>query len=154
MAKKRRSAKAGRDDPQQSLAPLPLLIPQFAWVEPEKQKPKPQLESDRRRYNPTRSIAPLTPKNASRIVVKNRIEKAVQQYRRAHLLLGSPVKYARRKAAYSTLSERLSFNAPKRLELCIRRAIRKEVMHAKKKAGKVGQKRPNRNFWSAISCRR
>lgn len=48
----------------------------------------------------------------------------------------------------------LAFQAPERVVVCIRRQRRKEVLHAKRKTGRVGQKKPRRNWLSAISCRR
>lgn len=48
---------------------------------------------------------------------------------------------------------RIAFQRPKRLLVCIRRHMRKEVMFAKNKAGRSGQKRPTRNFYSSISCK-
>lgn len=153
MAKKKGSPNGRRDDTittlETSLTPtLPFRISQLGDVV----EPNPQyLQTDRRRHNPTRSISPPDPnRNAARIVVKT--ENLWRNYKRAHLLFGSPTKYARRRVGYSTISERLSFNVPKRLEMCLRRKIRKEVLHAKNKAGKKGQKRPIRNFWSKISC--
>lgn len=46
----------------------------------------------------------------------------------------------------------LSFAAPDSVLVCVRRSRRKEVLFAKNKAGKRGQKRPRRNYWSSISC--
>ena len=48
----------------------------------------------------------------------------------------------------------LSFADPSRVIVCLRRKIRREVIHAFKKNGKGGrgQKRPKRNFYSAIGC--
>lgn len=117
----------------------------------------PLLNTDRRRFNPTKSITPPAGfrKTDARIIIKNTrqaINTVLHHKNRALLLFNSPVKYTRRQFNYSTLSERLSFNFPKRVEMCIRRGVRKRVMHAKHHAGKRGQKRPRRNFWSAISC--
>jgi hypothetical protein len=47
----------------------------------------------------------------------------------------------------------IAFAQPKRVALCIRRQQRKEVLHAIRKAGKTGQKRPRRNESSTISCK-
>jgi hypothetical protein len=47
-----------------------------------------------------------------------------------------------------------AFRVPEEVAVCVRRKIRKEVLHAIRKAGKVGQRRPKRNFTSQISCRR
>lgn len=38
--------------------------------------------------------------------------------------------------------------------VCARRRTRKEVMHATRKAGRGGQKRPRRNWLSDVSCKR
>lgn len=157
--KKKRSATSGRD----ITTPIPYRhvpdVPPRAnrqKVNGNKLRVEPLLNTDRRRFNPTKSIAPLegSKKSDGRIKIKpsDAINKARHLYLKTHLITNSPLKYMRRKYGISTLTERLSFNAPKRLELCIRRAIRSRVIHAKGHAGKRGQKRPNRNFWSAISC--
>lgn len=41
---------------------------------------------------------------------------------------------------------------PKKVLVCVRRKLRKEVMHALKHTGKSGQKRPTRNQFSHIKC--
>lgn len=46
----------------------------------------------------------------------------------------------------------LQFNAPEKVLICVRRKRRKEVMFASGKAGKRGQKKPRRNFYSDINC--
>lgn len=156
--KKKRSAKSGRDATHIATLNPPSSVPLAPF------KPTPiksdvrsrQLDSDRRRFNPTKTVAPLSAskRNATALKIKNTFETSRQRYLFARLVMNSPTKAIRRHYGYSTLSERLSFNAPKRIELCLRRAIRGRVLHAKKKTGKTGQKRPVRNFWSAISCKR
>lgn len=47
----------------------------------------------------------------------------------------------------------LAYRRPKALAVCLRRSIRKEVIFAKNKAGKTGQKKPKFNYLSRISCR-
>ena len=47
----------------------------------------------------------------------------------------------------------ITFQAPQKVAICIRRKIRKEVLFATNKGGKVGQRRPKRNSYSSISCR-
>lgn len=49
---------------------------------------------------------------------------------------------------------RIRFRHPERLLICVKRSIRREVMFAKRKAGRSGQKRPKFNKYSHISCRR
>lgn len=46
----------------------------------------------------------------------------------------------------------LSFDYPKRVILCVRRKVRKEVLHALRKTGKGGQKRPRRTPYSNVRC--
>lgn len=47
---------------------------------------------------------------------------------------------------------RLQFSSPFRVLVCVRRKIRKEVLHAFRKTGKGGQKRPLRTRYRDISC--
>lgn len=46
----------------------------------------------------------------------------------------------------------ISFENPDRVLVCVRRGIRKEVLHALRKTGKVGQKRPRRSVFSDVHC--
>lgn len=46
------------------------------------------------------------------------------------------------------------FNAPQEVLVCVRRSVRREVLHALGRTGKVGQGRPHRNWLSSVSCRR
>jgi len=47
----------------------------------------------------------------------------------------------------------LSFAQPRQVTICLRRKVRKEVMHALNHAGKGGrQRKRRRNFWSDVSC--
>lgn len=50
------------------------------------------------------------------------------------------------------LPEALHFSVPQDVLVCVRRKKRKEVLHALKKTGKSGQKRPRRNYYSDIHC--
>lgn len=52
----------------------------------------------------------------------------------------------------SHLRPKLSFQDPLRLQVCIRRKTRRQVMFAKKKAGKAGQRKPRYNYYSSIKC--
>lgn len=54
----------------------------------------------------------------------------------------------------SQTKARIAFREPDRVLVCVRRNIRKEVLHAFRKTGRVGQRRPRRSFYSSISCRR
>lgn len=45
------------------------------------------------------------------------------------------------------------FDAPSKVLVCVRRKVRRGVLHALKKTGKGGMRKPRRNFWSSVSCR-
>lgn len=45
-----------------------------------------------------------------------------------------------------------SFSDPRRVIICVRRKIRKEVLHALRKSGRSGQRRPRRTTYSNIRC--
>lgn len=49
------------------------------------------------------------------------------------------------------LSSRVGFADPKRVSVCVRRKIRKEVILAKGKGGSR-HRRPRRNYWSDVDC--
>lgn len=156
--RRKRLATAGRDvsTPIQP-SPRHRVPPPTSPVSGYSQHSVPLLDTDRRRFDPTKSIAPLgaSKRSATRILSKTTraIGKTLTIYRATQLALNNPIKYGRRKVGYSTVKERLAFNVPRRIEMCIRRAVRARVLHARRKTGKVGQRRPRRNFWSAISCR-
>lgn len=44
------------------------------------------------------------------------------------------------------------FSMPWRVMMCVRRKRRREVMFAKGKAGRRGQRPPRRNYYSEVSC--
>lgn len=48
---------------------------------------------------------------------------------------------------------KVKFAVPKRIALCARREIRREVLFAKRKTGKGSKGRKHRNFWSGVSCK-
>lgn len=49
---------------------------------------------------------------------------------------------------------RIAFEHPEEVAICVRRKIRKEVLHAKKKTGRRGQKRKRFSWFSSVSCKR
>jgi len=49
-------------------------------------------------------------------------------------------------------SNGVAFKAPKDVLVCVRRKMRKEVLHAINNAGKRGQKAPRRSEYSDIHC--
>lgn len=55
---------------------------------------------------------------------------------------------------YSQTKALVAFEEPQRVAVCIRRKARREVLFAKKRAGKGGMRKPRRTWLSKISCRR
>lgn len=51
-------------------------------------------------------------------------------------------------------SARIGFEQPRRVLVCVRRQVRREVLHARGVAGSRGLRAAVRNVYSSISCRR
>lgn len=56
------------------------------------------------------------------------------------------------KQAPSKVPYQLAFSAPAETLVCVRRRRRKEVLFAKRKTGRAGQKKPRRSKWSSYQC--
>ena len=54
---------------------------------------------------------------------------------------------------YGSPLTKIGFVEPQQVAICVRRKQREEVLHALKKTGKSGQKRPKRSYYSSISCK-
>lgn len=65
----------------------------------------------------------------------------------------NPDRFASVRAFPASTFSTVAFAAPSRVLICVRRQIRREVMHAMGHAGKVGQRRPRYSEYSSISCR-
>lgn len=73
--------------------------------------------------------------------------------RSARSLLRSPVNLpARSTRNMASPTHSISFEYPRRIVICVRRKRRQEVLHALKKTGKSGQRRPRRNPYSEVNC--
>lgn len=98
---------------------------------------------DRRLFHPDDTYAPSQslPTSRTRIITRPR-----RQARRSGNLNGSLPKM------FQPVAVVAGFRVPKKVAICIRRKMRKEVLHALRKAGKVGQKRPRRSYYSDIHC--
>lgn len=90
------------------------------------------LIEDRRRFDPTISVSR---------------PKSIRQDQARLTLRAS-------RAPVKQTKTPLSFAVPEKVALCRRREIRREVLHAKRVAGKRGLRPPRRNLWSSISCKR
>lgn len=84
---------------------------------------------DNRRYHPEGKARPRLTKSGQKAQVRSNLSNLLQT------------------------QTSMVFQAPPEVLTCVRRNARKEVMHALNKAGKTGQKKPKRNFWSSISCK-
>ena len=58
-----------------------------------------------------------------------------------------------RSPARSQTKARVSFAMPNKVAICVRRGIRREVLHALAIAGGKGFRKPRRGPYSSISCR-
>jgi len=92
------------------------------------------IKEDRREYHPSR---PLRPAAAIRRVHARLLPKSVDRFGKAIRALPYGVRFA----------------MPRNVAICIRRRIRKEVLHAIKRAGSAsGRSRKRRNQWSNVTC--
>lgn len=139
MAKKRQRnniTKHAPRDPFVITSPAPISVPDLFRLRPHPTPPRSgrvlaDIE-DRRTFHPARVRPSRTPRQVARVL----------------MALPSP---AKKNARLSR--EIVSFKLPKSTAVCVRRSIRKEVIHAKGVAGgRVG--RPHRNAMSRISCKR
>lgn len=143
MSKSKISRRKGRDTSvitnTVSVLPLSLSPPRFRQLEIF---PSLQEFEDRRLWHPEDPISPARSFTTSR----HRLS-----------LVDSPSRYQYSlKKNYRNLNQtkaRISFVDPHRVLVCVRRKVRKEVMHALRHAGRSGQRKPRRNAYSSVSCR-
>lgn len=109
--------------------------PRLAVVSVPRLSPETLRElEDRRLYNPTKTVSPP------------------RSIRRDQARLTLPVRRANKPHRPPALFHQPAFAIPDRVAICVRRKVRKEVLHAKKVAGKSGLRKPRRNFWSKVQC--
>lgn len=104
---------------------------------------------------PVRSVTRVKPTQLNLFEIEDRRtyhpkaeKRAARSFTRAqHQLVVAP---STPKVAYP--SAQVAFQAPDNVLVCVRRQRRKEVLHALQKAGKRGQKRPRRSYYSSIKC--
>lgn len=104
---------------------------------------------DRRQYHPLQKAAPAHTTKARRasLTLVQRPKARVQMVNPFGLVVTVPAWPSQTKSS-------VAFARPDRVLICMRRQERKEVLHALKKTGKIGQQAPKRNWMSQISCRR
>lgn len=91
---------------------------------------------DRRRWNPQRSQAPAK----SFVSARHRLQAVPSRGK------------ASRPGSFYWPTARIGFEYPRRVLICVRRSVRREVLHARGVAGKVGQRRPRRGPYSSVRC--
>jgi len=153
VSRRRRSnQRAGRDDYFGSLTPsLPPPEPLWLTYFPRRTEllgtPFLREVEDRRAWYPS-DVAPATGYSPARTF----------SGRPARLRVQTPVR--RSEARFRPLvrlsypSARIGFQEPRDVVICVRRSRRREVLHALGVAGSRGLRRPRRNAFSAITCRR
>lgn len=99
---------------------------------------------DRRQWHPLGNFAPARSFNRP----NHRIIVGYQQPRKSTQNTNRPMNIR----SYPT--SHVAFEHPKKVLICVRRQARKEVLHALRKTGKSGQRRPRYNYYSSISCKR
>lgn len=70
-----------------------------------------------------------------------------------HRLTLVPDRFARLRSFPAQTKAAVAFKSPERVLVCVRRKIRREVMHAYGISGSRGQRRPRYNWMSRVSCR-
>lgn len=102
---------------------------------------------DRRRFHPLQAAAPALSLNQRRSLLTVARRPALRNSLQSPLGMDSI-----RKNVFTTAIRSVGFAHPRRVLVCLRRKMRKEIMHAFGHAGKGGQKAPIKNFLSNISC--
>lgn len=93
--------------------------------------------NDYRTFHPERSYRPLLRTSGARAVVFRPVQRANRSGRFSSRLHGP---------------QTLLVQAPRKVLVCVRRRQRKEVLHALRKSGKFGQRKPRYNSRSQIYC--
>lgn len=111
-----------------------------------------QKRHDLRQYEDRREFHPQG---------KQRPARSFNSFHHRLRVAGIPIVEVARPAGYQqnfitdnfeALPYKVGFVQPKRVLICVRRKIRREVMHALKFAGGTGQKKPKYNHYSSVSC--
>lgn len=119
------------------------------------------------RFSPSSLVSPLSPRRATLRLFEDRREwhpdgpnrpaRRFSGTRRPLTLVDrkplNPDRFAYLRQFPSQTKALVAFENPSDVLVCVRRQQRREVIHATRKAGKVGQKKPRRNALSKISCR-
>ena len=128
---------------------LPPVNNRYVTRLPQSPLLKLRLFEDRRRWHPEGKYAPARSFSRSRHRLK--VGEAPETVRRSGQTSRRDTRYAP-KLRYPSAT--IGFTAPSSVLVCVRRNMRRQVLHALRKTGKVGQRRPRRSWYSSISCKR
>lgn len=103
-----------------------------------------RLYEDRREYHPDRVPSAAT-RTGRDYILRERVKK---RRRPSNASVSSGI------VRHDPIVHRIGFEQPEKVAICVRRSIRREVLHARKKTGKRGQKKAKWNFYSRVSCKR
>lgn len=126
--------------PRLSPSPVPVFKVSPA-VPPPLATPHPV--EDRRVFHPERADRPALAIDGrpARFTLNNRPQKKSRLQ-------------ARFRSVASQTKAAVAFQAPRQVLVCVRRQRRKEVLFAKRQAGRRGLRKPRRTWLSSISCKR
>lgn len=113
-------------------------------------KLRPDLKAieDRRTWHPERENRPARS-------YYEHFHRLVYQARkiRSHVRTAMDPSRLLRRAAWNQVPHQVAFRNPQSVLVCVRRKMRREVLHALRKTGSgSGRKKPKRNWTSGISC--
>lgn len=131
MAKRSANNRTGRDVNTFSSHRYGPAVPRFT---PRLVSPQIATFEDRRTYHPAGPNRPAfsLPRSASRLVVRQKPSS---------------------KFWPSQTKGIVTFAVPKNVSICVKRSVRKQVLHALGKAGKSGMAPRRRSAFSSVSCR-
>lgn len=113
--------------------PVVRIRPIVRIVNPVRPVVRPPVNLDRRTFHPM-----------------GRLRPAPAVYRPARRLV--PARPKSRALSFSALSNQVGFAIPRRVEICVRRKERREVILAKRLGRKGARSRKTRNIWSDVKC--
>lgn len=134
---------ARKQDYQHNVSPS--YIPTRNWIRPN---PVLTYYEDRRQWHPEGAYRPARsfsqPRHRLTIVEPRRASQPYSSWRSPYL------------RSNFSLTQRVAFQKPEKVLVCVRRQQRREVLFARKKTGRGAGRRskPRFNFYSSISCRR
>lgn len=102
---------------------------------------------DRRTYHPEGPFRP------ARGFFSPRSRLVASPYPKPRPMPRNKDRFGRLRDSWKSVPAYVAFEVPRQVAICVRRKIRREVMHAFKKAGKRGQKRKRLNWYSKVRCK-